>query len=58
MLISLYLVAGVSGVYRILPRKNGFIWLQRNLREVKVKMVVMMNKAAKITVVVDIKLTS
>ena len=44
----------MSGVYRILPRKNGFIWLQRNLREVKVKMVVMMNMAAKITVVVDI----
>ena len=41
-----------------MPRKNGFIWLQRNLREVKVKMVVMMDMAAKITMVVDIKLTS
>ena len=44
-------------MYRILPRKNGFIWLQRNLREVKVKIVVVMDMAAKITMVVDIKLT-
>ena len=41
-----------------MPRKNGFTWLQRNLREVKVKMVVMVNMAAKITMVVNIKLTS
>ena len=41
-----------------MPRKNGFTWLQRNLRVVRVKMVVMMNMAAKITVVVDIKLAS
>ena len=41
-----------------MPRKNGFTWLQRNLRVVRVKMVVMMNMAAKITVVVDNKLTS
>ena len=41
-----------------MPRKNGFTWLQRNLRVVIVKMVEMMNMAAKITVVVDNKLTS
>ena len=41
-----------------MPRKNGFTWLQRNLRVVRVKMVVMMNMAAKIMMVVDIKLAS